>query len=210
MSVACYPLFFRLTGKLCVVVGGGKVAERKAGALLAAGAKVRLISPKVTAALSKLHLQGRIDLAEREYRPGDLEGAVLAFAATNNAEVNRQAGEECARLGIPLNAADNPEACDFIVPATIRKGPVLIAVSTSGLLPLLSKKLREELAKSVAADYAAYAKCVGAFRKYLLQNVEDGRLRRQIMKRVGSAGLREVSRMSLKEMKERFLSSEKG
>jgi siroheme synthase-like protein len=206
MKDSCYPLFFLLSGKLCIIVGGGKVAERKARALLAAGAHVRLISPKVTAGLSRLHLQGRIDLAAREYREGDLEGAALVFAATNDGEANRQAAEESRRLGIPVNAADNPGACDFFVPALIRKGPVLIAVSTSGLLPLLSKKLRSEIAKSLNADYAAYAKRVGAFRKYLLRKVENSRMRIETMKRVGRADFREVSRMTLGEMKRRFLS----
>ena len=137
----------------------------------------------------------------RQYREGDLEGAGLVFAATDNGEVTRQVREESRRLAVPLNAADNPDMCDFIVPSLIRKGPLLIAISTSGLLPLLSKKLRVEITKSLTPDYTAYARRVGAFRKYLLQNVENGRLRREIMKRVGRAGVREVSRMTLGEMK---------
>jgi siroheme synthase-like protein len=200
-----YPLFFRLAGKLCVVVGGGRVAERKARALLAAGARVRLISPKNTIGLSGLHRQGRIELVARQYREGDLEGAALVFAATDNGEVNRQVQEESRRLAVPLNAADSPEMCDFIVPSLIRKGPVLIAISTSGLLPLLSKKLRAEITKNLTPRYTAYARRVGAFRKYLLQNVDNIRLRREIMKRVSRAGIREVSRMTLGEMKKRFL-----
>lgn len=205
MKESYYPLFFRLAGKLCVVVGGGRVAERKARALLAAGARVRLISPKNTTGISGLHLQGRIELAARQYREGDLEGASLVFAATDDGEVNRQVREESLRLSIPLNAADSPDMCDFIVPSLIRKGPVLIAISTSGLLPLLSKKLRVEITKSLTSDYTAYARRVGLFRKYLLEHVENSRLRREIMKRVSKAGVRDVSRMTLGEMKKRFL-----
>ena len=200
-----YPLFFRLAGKRCVVVGGGRVAERKARALLAAGAGVRLISPKITAGISRLQQQGRIELAAREYREGDLEGAALVFGATDKSEVNRQVREDALRLAIPLNAADSPDMCDFFVPSLIRKGPLLIAISTSGLLPLLSKKLRAEITKSLTSDYTAYARRVGAFRKYLLQNVENSRLRGEIMRRVGRAGVREVGRMTLREMKKRFL-----
>ncbi len=205
MKGSYYPLFFRLAGTLCVVVGGGRVAERKARALIAAGARVRLISPKSTRGLSGLHRQGKIELVARQYREGDLEGAALVFAATDKGEVNRQVREESRRLAIPLNAADSPDTCDFIVPSLIRKGPVLIAISTSGLLPLLSKKLRAEITKHVTPDYTAYARRVGLFRKYLLQNVEDSRLRREIMKRVSRAVLRDVSRMTLGEMKKRFL-----
>jgi siroheme synthase-like protein len=200
-----YPLFFRLAGTLCVVVGGGRVAERKARALIAAGARVRLISPTSTSGLSGLHRQGKIELLAREYREGDLEGAALVFAATDKGEVNRRVREESRRLAIPMNAADSPDMCDFVVPSLIRKGPLLIAISTSGLLPMLSKKLRLEITKNVTPDYAAYVRRVGLFRKYLLQNVEDSRLRRDIMKRVGKAEIRDVSRMTLGEMKKRFL-----
>ena len=205
MKESYYPLFFRLAGTLCIVVGGGRVAERKARALLAAGARVRLISPKSTVGLSGLHRQGSIELVARQYREGDLEGAALVFAATDDGEVNRQVREESRRLSVPLNAADSPDMCDFIVPSLIRKGPILVAISTSGLLPLLSKKLRVEITKSLTPDYTAYARRVGAFRKYLLQNVENSRLRREIMKRVGRADFHDVSRMSLGEMKKRFL-----
>ncbi len=205
MKESYYPLFFRLTGTLCIVVGGGRVAERKARALLAAGAVVRLISPKVTGGLSGLHLQGRIELVARDYREGDLKGATLVFAATDKGEVNGRVREESRRLAIPLNAVDNPGMCDFIVPSLIRKGPLLIAISTSGVLPLLSKKLRVEITKSLTPDYTAYVRRVGAFRRYLLQNVENGRQRREIMKRVSEADIHEVSRMTLGEMKKRFL-----
>ncbi len=141
----------------------------------------------------------------REYREGDLEGTALVFAATDKSEVNRQVREDARRLAIPLNAADSPDACDFLVPSLIRKGPILIAISTSGLLPLLSKRLREEITKSLTSNYTAYARRVGAFRKYLLQNVEDSRMRRAIMKRVSKDGVGEVSRMTLREMKKRFI-----
>ncbi len=208
LTESYYPLFFRLAGKLCIVVGGGHVAERKARALLAAGARVRLISPENTAGISGLHLQGSIELVARQYREGDLEGASLVFAATDNGVVNRQVREESLRLAVPLNAADRPDMCDFIVPSLIRKGPLLIAISTSGLLPLLSKKLRKEITKSLTPDYTAYARRVGLFRKYLLQNVENSRLRKEIMKRVSKAGVREVSRMTLGEMKKRFMAPE--
>ncbi len=198
-------MFLRLTGTLCIVVGGGRVAERKVRALLAAGAKVRLISPKTTSGLSALHLQGKIELVARQYREGDLEGAALVFAATDRGQVNTQVREESRRLAIPLNAADSPAMCDFIVPSLIRKGPLLIAISTSGLLPLLSKKLRAEITRHVTPDYTAYARRVGVFRKYLLQHVGDSRLRREIMKLVSRADLRDVGRMTLGEMKRRFL-----
>jgi siroheme synthase-like protein len=205
MKPSPYPLFLDLRDRLCVVVGGGAVAARKVRALLAGGARVRLISPAVTKALSRLAGQGRIELTQREYRKGDLEGACLAFAATGREEVNSRVRAESQRLAVPLNVADEPDLCDFLVPSTVRRGPIIIAISTSGLLPMLSKKVRQEIAQYLTADHSAYARRVGSFRRYLLQNVKSPGLRREIMRRVGGADFREVARMSLREMKERFL-----
>lgn len=200
-----YPLFFNLEGKLCIVVGGGRVAERKARSLLSASATVRLISPRITRGISGLCRPGKIEVLTREYREGDLAGASLVFAATNRDEVNRMVREECVRRGIPLNVADRPELCDFIVPSTVRRKPVIVAISTSGLLPMLSKRLRTEIIEKLTTDYVRYAKTVGAFRKFLLQHVKDSRRRREIMKRIGEVTVSEIAGMTFKEMKERFL-----
>ncbi|OPY69520.1 MAG: Precorrin-2 dehydrogenase [Syntrophorhabdaceae bacterium PtaU1.Bin034] len=200
-----YPVFLDLMRKRCVVVGGGNVAERKVRALLAAGAIVKLVSPRVTKGLSKLGEQDTIEIVAREYQEGDLRGATLVFAATGTADVNRTIREETDRLGILLNVVDNPGMCDFIVPSLVRRGAILIAISTSGLLPMLSKKLRTDIFKRISADYALYARRVGAFRKFLMESLPDSRERRGIMKRVAEAEVHEVARMSLEDMKRRFL-----
>ncbi len=205
-----YPLFFSLAGKLCVVIGGGKVAERKVQGLLKADARPRIISPKVTKGIRRLCERGLIEVVQREYREGDLEGAYLAFAATDSSEINERVRAESIRCAIPLNVADSPDQCDFIVPSVVRNGPVSIAISTSGLLPMLAKKLKTELEGALSADYGAYARRVGAFRKFLIEHVEDARKRREILKRVGDADVSEVSRMSLKKMKKRFLEEKEG
>ncbi|MGD0230417.1 MAG: bifunctional precorrin-2 dehydrogenase/sirohydrochlorin ferrochelatase [Syntrophorhabdales bacterium] len=202
---AYYPLFFDLAGKLCVVVGGGRVAERKVHAILRSGARVKLVSPVVTKDIARLSGEGRLELVPREYCRGDLKGAALVFAATDSGEVNREVREESSRLAIPLNAADNPGLCDFIVPSVVKKGPIHIAISTSGLLPMLSRKLRKEVMEALAADYAAYARRVGTFRRLLVKTVKSGRLRREVMKRLGEADVAEVARMSPADMKRRFL-----
>ncbi len=204
-TTAFYPLFLDLSGRLCVVIGGGAVAGRKARALLAAHAHVRLVSPAVTKGIARLAAEGKIELARRAYREGDLEGAALVFAAAGKEEVTRQVRAEAHRRAVPMNAADAPDLCDFIVPSTIRKGPITIAVSTSGVLPMLSKKLRREIAQCLTADYASYARRVGAFRHYLLQNVKSTAERRRIMARVARADIDDLARMSLAEMKKRFL-----
>jgi precorrin-2 dehydrogenase / sirohydrochlorin ferrochelatase len=200
-----YPLFLSLAGRLCVVVGGGSVAERKVRGLLKAGAQLRVISPEVTSGIRRLRDKGFLEVVGREYREGDLEGSCLAFAATDRKEVNERVKAESALLAIPLNVADSPEQCDFIVPSVVRDGPLLVAISTSGLAPLVASKVKAEVTKSLERGYGAYARRVGAFRKFLLGHVEDGRKRREILRRVGKADVSEVSRMSLKEMKKRFL-----
>ncbi|MGA2108481.1 MAG: bifunctional precorrin-2 dehydrogenase/sirohydrochlorin ferrochelatase [Syntrophorhabdales bacterium] len=200
-----YPLFLDLTDKLCIVVGGGAVAERKARGLLNAGARVRLISPEVTRGVRRLARQGRIEVVPREYQEGDLEGAALAIAATNVEKVNMMVKEESKRLSIPLNVADSPDLGDFIVPSVVRKGPVVVAVSTSGLLPVLARRLKEEIDLKLSADYLPYARRVGAFRRILIETVHDPGKKREILERVGRADVSEVSRMTLREMKKRFI-----
>ena len=200
-----YPLFLDLTDKLCIVVGGGAVAERKARGLLNAGARVRLISPEVTRGVRRLARQGKIEVVPREYQEGDLDGAALAIAATNAREVNMRVKGESKRLSIPLNVADRPDLGDFIVPAVVRKGPVVVAVSTSGLLPVLARRLKEEIDLKLAADYLPYARRVGAFRRILIETVHDPGKKREILRRVCRADVSEVSRMTLKEMKKRFI-----
>ena len=157
MTDAYYPLFLSLKDKLCVIVGGGSVAERKVRGLLRAGARVRVVSPNVTKGILTLGLQDRIEIRRREYRKGDLEGATLVFAATGMAPVNARMRKVALRLSIPLNVVDNPDLCDFIVPSVVRKDPILIAISTSGVLPMLSKKLRREMIEGLSADYGKYA-----------------------------------------------------
>jgi precorrin-2 dehydrogenase/sirohydrochlorin ferrochelatase len=200
-----YPLFFDLSGKLCVIVGGGEVAERKARGLIEAGARVRVVSPTVTAGIGRLLEKGALEVVRREYREGDLEGAFLAFATTDRREVNENVAAESGLKHIPLNVADCPEQCDFIVPSRVDSGPVSIAISTSGLAPAVAKKLKAEVASILSANYGTYVKRIGAFRKFLMEHVGDAKRRRDILREVDQADIPDVCRMSLEEMKERFL-----
>jgi precorrin-2 dehydrogenase/sirohydrochlorin ferrochelatase len=203
-----YPIFLNLVDKLCIVVGGGRVAERKIRSLLRARARVRVVCLNVTKGVAQLAVENRIEVICRGYCQGDLEGGTLAFAATDNEKVNRQVQEDASRLSMPVNVADNPNLCDFIVPSLVRKDPVLIALSTSGLLPSLSKKLRQEVIEGIASDYPLYARRVGAFRRYLIGHVDNGRTRKRIMRNIAGVGVAEIVRMTLTEMKERFLGPE--
>lgn len=210
MAITYYPLFLDISGKLCVIIGGGKVAERKARGLIEANARVRIVSPGVTKGIGGLLEKGALELVRREYREGDLEGAFLAFAATDRKEVNERVGAESGRRGILLNVADSPGQCDFLVPSRVDNGPISIAISTSGLAPGIAKKLKAEVASVLSTDYGTYARRVGAFRKFLMEHVGDGKRRREILGRVDEADVSDVCRMSLEEMRRRFLGEENG
>jgi precorrin-2 dehydrogenase / sirohydrochlorin ferrochelatase len=200
-----YPLFLNITGKPCIVMGGGKIAERKVAMLLKFNAKVKLISPKITVALSKLSKSGRIEVVEREYKDGDLDGASLVFAATNRKEINIKIKKEAEMKGILVNVVDDPVLCDFIVPSIVKKDPIVIAISTSGVLPSLSRKLKEEISEYITGDYIKYAHIIGKFRKLLIETVKDRKKRGEIMAEINNANIKELLNMSMKEIKIRFL-----
>jgi siroheme synthase-like protein len=134
-----YPVFLDLRDRPVVVIGGGRVARRKVQGLREAGARVRVIAPRIASRL-------RADaLVRRRYRPGDLRGAVLAFAATGDRAVNHAVAREARRRRIPVNVADSAAECTFLVPARLRRGGLHIAISTSGQDPRLAKAVRRRL-----------------------------------------------------------------
>ena len=138
-----YPIFLDVSGRRAVVVGGGKVAYRKAAALVDAGASVTIVAPELDERMRVL----RVERIEREYREGDLEGAHLAFAATNQRAVNAQVAREAGLRGIRVNVADAPAECDFIVPARIHRGDIQVAISTGGANPSLAASIRRTVEK---------------------------------------------------------------
>ena len=202
-----YPVFLDVSGKTCVVVGGGGVAERKVRILLRFNASVRVVSPRVTKALSRLAQRGVITIEEREYRENDLEGAALVFAATDVEEINGRIKEEARARNIPVNVVDNPRLCDFIVPSMVRKGPIVIAISTSGTSPFLAKKLRKLIAREIGDDYIKYAAIVGKIRKHLMETEKDKEKRKSLLAALGEMEMEEVNRMGFRAVRARLLAS---
>ncbi|WAH37814.1 precorrin-2 dehydrogenase/sirohydrochlorin ferrochelatase family protein [Alicyclobacillus dauci] len=145
-----FAAFLNLQNKTCLVVGGGKVAERRIGKLVRAGAKVTVVSPDLTATLAEWAEQGVIVHRDRQYQAADLAGAQLVFAATNVREVNDRVTDDAKRQGVWVNVADNPDACDFIVPSVVEQPSVHIAISTLGASPSTTKALREALEADLA------------------------------------------------------------
>ncbi len=152
-----YPVFLNTREKKCVVVGGGEVAWRKVGALLECGANVTVISPVLHPGLAKLAEKGEIDVIRRDYRTGDLKGAFVAIAATDDSDTNSKVSEEGQRNAVLVNVVDDAGKSNFIVPSYLRRGDVTIAVSTAGRSPALARKIRTVLEKDFGNEYSSLA-----------------------------------------------------
>ena len=152
-----YIACLRLSGRRCVVVGGGDVGLEKVEGLLACDGRVVLVSPDAIEPLRELAAEGSIDWERREYRPEDLEGAFLVIAATGDSEVNIRVFEDAERRAMLVNVVDVPPLCNFILPAIIRTGPLAIAISTAGASPALAKRIRDEIADEYGEPYARLA-----------------------------------------------------
>ena len=163
-----YPICLDLEGRSCVVVGGGRVAERKVLGLLSCSAQVLVISPELTGELLNRHNDGAIQWLNREYRRGDLKQAFLVIAATDDQNTQKQVYEEATAHNILLNVADVPQRCNFILPATVRQGDLTISISTAGKSPALARKLRLELEKRFGAEYRVLVDILGAVRPEIL------------------------------------------
>ena len=170
-----------LAGRRCVVVGGGEVAGRKVAALLEAGARVCVISPQLTAELQRLASISAVEHLARDWRSEDLKDCLLAFAATDDPEVHRAIAEEARALRVPINVADEPELCDFIVPSVVRRGDLQIAISTSGASPALASRIRRDLQEIVGPEYETVTQIMRAARSYLRKWQHDSRERTRIL-----------------------------
>jgi precorrin-2 dehydrogenase/sirohydrochlorin ferrochelatase len=175
-----YPIFLQVTGRPCVVVGGGRVAQQKAESLLTAGAGVTLISPTVTPALATLVAAQRIIHHRRHYTRGDLRGCFLAYAATDDADVHADIAREADATGVLLNVVDQPELCSFIVPSVMERGDLVIATSTSGTSPALAKRIRQDLEEIFGAEYALALQLLGRLRERLAQQATSAAERQRI------------------------------
>ncbi len=147
-----------LRGRRCLVAGGGAVARRKVEGLLAAGAEVLVVAPEIE------DMPDGAAVERRAVRPGDLDGAVLAVCATDDGEVNAALAAEARRRGVLVNVADDPAAGDVAVPAVLRRGGLQIGVSTGGASPALARRLRDELAERVGAEYGPLVALLGELR----------------------------------------------
>ncbi|HUE61386.1 MAG TPA: bifunctional precorrin-2 dehydrogenase/sirohydrochlorin ferrochelatase [Acidimicrobiales bacterium] len=159
---ALYPVNLVLEGRRCVVVGGGTVAARKVEGLVAAGADVVVIAPSVD---ESIRSRRDVSVIERRYRKGDLDGAWLAIAATDDRAVNRQVHDDGEAARVWVNAADDPPSCSFTLPAVVRRGPVQVAVSTAGHSPALAAWIRGQIADLLGPEVALLAEWLSEARE---------------------------------------------
>lgn len=189
-----YPVNLDIRQRSCLVVGGGRVGTRKVKTLLECGARVTVISPRVTSELETLAGQHRIEWLTREYRRSDLERAFLVIGATDDPDLNRKIHRDAEAARRLCNIADSPELCNFIVPAVIRRGDLLIAVSTAGKSPALAKHLRRRLERRFGPEYGLFLDLMGAVRKRLLARGHDPETHKRLFEQLIEEGLLETIR----------------
>jgi precorrin-2 dehydrogenase/sirohydrochlorin ferrochelatase len=163
-----FPMFLKLAGKQCLVVGAGKVGEPKIEGLLETGARIRVVSLDASALVREWARAGRIELELRPFTTDDLAGAFLAVVATASRTLNERVYYEAQRRGVLCNVVDVPDLCDFIYPSIVRRGDLQIAVSTAGQSPSLAQKIRKQLEKQFGPGYATWVAELGDTRKLIL------------------------------------------
>ena len=189
--MSLFPIFLKLTGRPCVVIGAGHLAESKIASLRAADAAVTVIAPQAGPAIAEQAAAGELTLHQRPYQQGDLAGAFLAVAATNDPAVNRDVFAEATASGVLCNTVDDPPFCDFYFPSIVRRGDLQIAISTAGNSPALAQQLRKELNEQLPLDLGDWL-------------ADLGNLRREV---VAAEPLNESRRLILHELAQRQVCS---
>lgn len=179
-----YPVNLNIQDRTCVIVGGGEVASRKIGPLLNCRARVVVISPMVTPDIRKRVEANEVTLHQRGFRPGDLEGAYLVFAATNDREVQQAVVREAKENNIPINSADDPEECTFQVPARVRRGHFLLTVSTGGSSPALAAKLRKELEVEFGIEYEMFVNLLARIREKVVSDGQGSKSHKELFEKL--------------------------
>ena len=181
-----YPVCLDVQGKRCLVAGGGEVAARKAAALVEAGAEVVVVSPDLCKEISE---REGITVLRKPWEECDLDRAFLVIAATNDPAINGRIARAAREKRVFCNVVDDASLSDFILPASVRRGALLVSVSTSGALPALARAIREELERTFGEEYADYLDIVRQLREDIIRRVSDESVRREIFCRLAESRL---------------------
>lgn len=185
-KIPLFPMFFRLQGRRCLVIGGGKVAEQKIRGLLEAGARVRVIAPKVTPVISRLAQNQKLEWLPRNFELNDISRAFLVVAATSSSDVHEVVWQTARRANVFCNVVDDPLRCDFFYPAVMRRGDLQIAVSTGGRSPALAQQIRKLLEKQFGTEYAEWVARLGQKRRRLFAKESDAVRRKELSHQMAS------------------------
>ncbi|MBW1894050.1 MAG: bifunctional precorrin-2 dehydrogenase/sirohydrochlorin ferrochelatase [Deltaproteobacteria bacterium] len=184
-----YPINLDINNRECLVVGAGSVGTRKVKTLIDCSARVTVVSPEVSDEILSLETNNRIKVKKRPYKAQDLEGMFLVIGATGDESTNRKISLDAGRLNLLYNIADLPEACNFILPAIVKKGDLLISISTSGKSPAFAKKLRKDLEKQFGEEYSLFLKLMGCIRKKLLSEKHEPEAHKHFFEAIIEKGL---------------------
>jgi precorrin-2 dehydrogenase/sirohydrochlorin ferrochelatase len=199
-----FPMFLKLEGRRCLVVGAGTIAEGKIGGLIATDAAIRVIAPEATAQVQTWAGEGKIDWERRKFLTSDLQGVFLVVAATSSTPVHEEIFAEAKKLGVLCNVVDVPHLCDFFYPAIVRRGSLQIAISTAGESPALSQRLRKELEQQFGPEYEAWVTAIGEARSELATRNLSAEDRKEILHELASREFYEKFRDELrKQQKEK-------
>jgi precorrin-2 dehydrogenase/sirohydrochlorin ferrochelatase len=187
--MAYIPIFLDVTGRQCVVVGGGEVAARKVESILEAGARVTVVSPSLSPPMEAIVAREQVTHLARNYERGDIRGCVLVYAATDDPKLHRELAVEARALGIPVNVVDVPELCSFIAPAVLKRGALQIAISTGGASPAFAARLRRNLEDQFGDEYALTLEVLRAARRRLHASEIDPAVRMRRLKDLANSAL---------------------
>jgi precorrin-2 dehydrogenase / sirohydrochlorin ferrochelatase len=200
-----YPVNLNIKHRKCLVVGGGPVAFRKAKMLMDCGAEVTVVSMDFCDEFEKFSNIPSISLVQRKYFSSDLDEKFLVIGATDDSDLNRQISEDAEKKNMLCNIADVPKICNFILPSVIRRGDLVISVSTSGKSPAFAKRLRKDLETNFGDEYARFLDLMGAIRKKLLSSQHDPEAHKPIFERLIQNGLLSMIKNNQKEAINRLL-----
>jgi precorrin-2 dehydrogenase / sirohydrochlorin ferrochelatase len=180
-DASLFPLFLKLEGKRCLVVGAGLVGLEKVESLLRCGAAIRVVAPQAVERVQELSSRGEIEWLPRRYEPEDAEGRDLIIAATSDRVVNRAVFEEASRRSILCNTADDPPLCDFFFGSIVQRGDLQIAISTAGQSPALAQRLRREINQLLPLDTGDWLAQLGNLRREVLEREPLNEARRELL-----------------------------
>jgi siroheme synthase-like protein len=192
--MAILPIFLELRDRPCLVIGAGPVAFRKASALAACGAKVTVVGPVLSAGMRRLVRQGKVVWRPRRFRPEDLKGMELVVAATDESVINEQAAQEARARRVWINVVDQPRLCSFYFPSIVRRGKLVLAISTTGVSPALAKWIRRDLERRYGTSYRELLEVMARWRGEVQRNVKTPRQRKKLFEEALQAYLQVLKR----------------